>query len=82
MTNKPITLPILHHTDETTSLKALGIDYKLEETEVKTMNFYNINAIAAYVEDEKEYTSIFTNGTEWLCTLPHNEVVKIIENAL
>lgn len=71
-----LTLPILFHTDNTSTLKNVGIDYELEDCETREITFLHINAIAPYKEKGKEYTSIFTNGTEFICVMKVDEVLE------
>jgi hypothetical protein len=77
---QPISLPILHHSDNTATFKEMGIDYSLDECELRNMVFYHINAISPYFDNEKEYTNIHTNGSEYICPLTIKEVKNIIKN--
>ena len=75
----PIKLPVFHHTDNSTTLKDCGIEYTLENNcEVREIIFYQINAISEYIEGDNNYTSIHSNGTEYICTMSLNEVLKSI----
>lgn len=83
--NKGIDLPILHHSDSTNSFKDLGIEYPLSECEIREITFYHINAISPYYDTKEdfEYTSIHTNNTEFICTLPIDKVkieIKLSQN--
>ena len=73
---KGIALPILHHSDSTNSFKDLGIEYPLSECEIREVIFYHINAISPYYDtiEDNEYTNIHSNNTEFLCTLPIDNV--------
>ena len=79
---QPILLPILHHSDNTATFKEMGIDYSLDECETRDMTFYHINAISPYYENDKEYTNIHTNGSEYICTLLIKDVKNIIKNSI
>lgn len=75
-----LTLPILHHTDETRSLKAIDIDYQLADCEIRQMTFYSINATSEYKDESIDHglTSVFSNGSEFICNLPKDEVDNLI----
>lgn len=71
--NIPVTLPIFIHTDETASLKRLGIAIDIAECEVREMVFFNINAISAYTDDRYDLPSPFSevhaNGSDYICAM-------------
>mgnify|MGYP000278841444 FL=1 len=71
--NIPVTLPIFIHTDETASLKSLGIAIDIAECEVREMVFFNINAISAYTDDRYDLPSPFSevhaNGSDYICAM-------------
>lgn len=77
-----IKLPIFYHTDETTSLKSVGVDYQLEDCEIKEITFYNIDAISPNIEEDKEYCTIFSSGDEFTCSLSYKEVEYLIDKSL
>lgn len=75
-----ITLPIFHHTDQSATLKDCGIEYTFENNcEIRNVTFYQINAISEYFEDDKRYTSIHSNGSEYICKYQIENVRKIID---
>jgi hypothetical protein len=82
-----VTLPIFHHNDKTDTLKDCGIDYNLSDTEQRDVTFFSINAISSYYEDyesnlgnikQREYTSIHSNGSEYICSYPIHVVLEKI----
>lgn len=82
-----IKLPIFHNTDTECTLKDLGIEShtELSEKERRDIIFYHINGISEYIDVEKSgnqfnYTSIHSNGGEYICPLPIDEVEKIIDD--
>lgn len=77
-----VTLPIIFHTDGTSQLKDLGIEYKLDDCQQKQMTFFNIAAIADYVEEgtDNQYTSIFAGGFEFICPLTQQYVIDKIKS--
>jgi len=80
-----VTLPIYFHTNDTTSLRELGIAYKLSDCEIRQMEFFTIGAISDYVDDsiDEKLTSIFTNGYEFICAYDRQTTLdKILESKL
>lgn len=71
-----IELEIFHHSDETASLKSLGVDYDISECLIIKMAFLKIDAISPYIENGTNYSSIHTNGSEYICNLNYNELKK------
>ena len=79
-----IKLPIFFKTDESHAAEISGKSYSLETHCAKRkIIFYNINAIGPYVEEgtDKRYTSVFSNGDEFICPLSVKEVELIIYEA-
>ncbi len=77
-----IELPIFFKTEESKNQELIkGDDYKLGDyCDKRNMVFYTINCLAPYDEECKmKYTSIFSNGEEFICSLPIKEVEKIID---
>lgn len=79
-----IVLPIFFKTEESKQQELIrGDDYEMEEyCDKRNMIFYSINCIAPFDEDGKmKYTSIFSNGEEFICCLPLKQVELIIKDA-
>lgn len=83
-TDSPLKLPIFHHTDKTSELSKLSIDWKINDADLKDIYFYNINAISPWEEETEDetlyYTSIHSNSSEYICILPVEEVKLLIQN--
>jgi len=64
-------LPIYHHAEGSDALAELGIqsNNNLEDCDVQIVIFYNINAISEYVENDKPYSIIHANGSEYVSRL-------------
>lgn len=75
-----VKLPILFETEETQTLKDVGIEPSLEDNEINIITFYNINAISKYMEDD-DYTNIYSNGMCFICNLRLDEVEEIIDKS-
>jgi len=75
-------LPIYFNTDETTTLKETGIDYDIEENDIRPVIFYHIDAIAPYLEGGKKYTQISLGGDVWICNKPIEKVEEMIDHAM
>ncbi len=80
----PIKLPIFFKTEESETAKLIPESYNLVDVcKEKKMIFYVINAIAPYYENDcLKYTSIFSNGEEFICSLLPKQVELIISDAL
>jgi hypothetical protein len=76
-----IKLPILFNTDSLQILDNADIDFDLRECEVRPIVFYQISAITSYIENEIEYSQIYSNGTSFYCSLKMNEVERMIEQS-
>ena len=76
-----IKLPIFHHTDNSYKLKECGIDYSIQSMcEIRDVIFLQINAISEYFEGDNNYTSIHANGTEYICSMNIQDVLKLLIN--
>lgn len=76
-----ITLPIFFKTEESKRQELIkGDDYSLADyCKERKMIFYNISCIGPFEEDGTiKYTSIFSNGEEFICPLSVKEVELII----
>jgi len=81
---RPLELNVLFYdNDENDSkLKELGLDTE-EKFVIEKMTFYFINSIAPYLEDEgKNWTSIYSSGTDFVCTDSYENVKELIEQSL
>ncbi len=74
-------LPIYHHTDGTRTLKGLGLDYQIEDCEIRPITFYHIDAISPYIDNSKEYGSIHTNDSEYTCPLNYPSAILAVAAA-
>jgi len=75
---KPITLPIMFMTEDQETLKELGIDQDFtgENTDIRMIEFYNINFI--YPSGNKQFTIIGCNGDTFCCPKPKDQVSNLI----
>lgn len=72
-------LPILFHTESTSHLEELEIDFQLSECDVRETVFYTINGISPYTEFGKDYTTIYSNGFDFICPMNAKEVERLIQ---
>jgi hypothetical protein len=79
---RPIKLPIFFHTDNTSTLKDVGVEYPLTECDIRELTFYHIGAIGEHHDGDDRYTSIFCDGYEFVCTLKINVVEQMIYEKL
>lgn len=75
---RPIELPIFHHTDESHTLKDCGIDYSIQDCEIRQITFYHISAISPYKEGDKEYGCVHSNGQEFICKWDYETTKRLI----
>jgi hypothetical protein len=76
---KLLKLPILHHTDNTTQMRDIGVDYDLADCQVKEISFLNIDAISEYIDGDDKYSCIHVNDNEYICTFTYSKLIKLIE---
>jgi len=75
-------LPIIFNTEETIIKASLDIDVDLVDCVVKDMVFYSINAISVYSESGVVYSTIHSNGDDFICSLSMIEVEGLIADSL
>lgn len=78
-------LPIFHHNDLTVDLRGVDVDYPLTSCDVRLMVFYHIEALSIFIDeegDDREYCSIHTNDSEYICQLPLQVVQEKLEQHL
>ena len=75
-----IKLPILFNTDSTSEQEKLDIDFDLRLCEIRPIVFYQINAITSYIENDIEYSQIYSNGMSFYSSLKMKEIEQIIES--
>ena len=75
-------LPIFFNTDETTTLKESGIDYEIEENDIRFVVFYHIDAIAPHLKDGRKYTTVYSCGDCFICNKPISEIEEMIDRAI
>lgn len=73
---KAIELSIFHHSELTDKAEAMDILLPLKEYTTRPMTFYNIDAIAPFIDyedpDQPEYTKVFSGGEEFTCIDSYN----------
>lgn len=72
-------LEIFFNTEETSTLRNVGVDYTLRHCTKREMTFYNVNAISPYVDDDgEEYCTIHANGDEFIANASYGVVSNLI----
>jgi hypothetical protein len=74
-----VRLPILAYSETGAALLDLDIEVSLDESDVKEMVFYNIDCLASYFEDGKEYCVVFSAGEQFTSNLTMDQVEELIE---
>jgi hypothetical protein len=75
---KVVSIPILFHTDETSSLDSIGVNYELTDCEEETVYFINSGVIVMPYYPEnivEEWTKIISQGETFITKLSPEDVV-------
>lgn len=78
---KAISLPVLFLNGSDLQLTELGV--KSEDDcvpEIKTVLFYNIDALSPYTHNGNAYTCIHTAAQDFICPKPINQVEQILRD--
>jgi len=79
MKSTMITLPIYFHTEQTETFEKVEMPFSIKDCEVRDVHFWYIEAASEFKEDGKVVaTRIHFNGDTMLCSLPIDQVIKII----
>ena len=79
--NRYITLPILFHTNVTTSLVECDVEYKLVDCQIREVHFLNIDVVMPYFENNVEYSQIFVGGQSFYSTLANGYILDLVEES-
>ena len=83
---KPVTLPILHHGEETKDLSNLELDYSLFDCDIYPVIFFTINHISQLhsgTEEENEmFSEINSGGETYIVNMPFKELESFINKHL
>lgn len=76
-----IELDIIYDTPKTLEKEKCDIKYPLTECDIRSVTFYNIDAIGIYTDDvdQSEYSKIYVGGENWVCALPYNELKQVLK---
>ena len=80
--HKRLTLRCYYHTDETRQAEKLDINFSITDCKIRFVYFYNIAAVAEYVEGDKVYAEVHCNGTQFICVDPPDRVAVKLEQIL
>jgi hypothetical protein len=69
-----IEIECFYHSESSSQLKDLGIEYSFEDCETRPILFFNINAISYYVDKGKNYGCVHCNGSEFITVLGFEEL--------
>jgi hypothetical protein len=77
---KKVIIPIYFHNNTTLRSKNCGIEYNIEDCDIRNVIIYNVNGVSECIENGKLLgTSIFFNGDEFISPLNKNKVEELIE---
>lgn len=77
-----ITLDIFFHTEETSNMEDAGLDYDIEDCEIRQITFYQISHIKPRKEGKKWFTAICANATEYVSPITYDKVKAEIDKHL
>lgn len=77
-----LVLPIFFYTDAIQKLKDAGMDYEITDCLVSNVTFYNISAIAPYIEHDKKtgYSIIYIGCDSFICKLHPVKLEQLIDD--
>ena len=78
--NKGLELNCLYLPEGSSELEKLGIETKAEDAQIMPATFWNIDAVAKYTEDGVNYSDICSGGHNYICVLPYEELIRVINN--
>ena len=76
---------ILFQNDTTEALEELDLDTPLKNYDKKIVTFFKIDAISEYydeLDNNKEYTTIYSAGTRFITTIKRPKLKEIINRHL
>lgn len=74
-------LQVFNYTPELLGLVKLDVEVTLDELELNPMTFYNIDGISPYIENEIEYTIIFSSGREFISPIHYEALKDVVREA-
>lgn len=74
-----LTLPILFHTESTSSLVGCDVEFKLKDCDVHEVHFINIDVVMPYFEDQIEYSQIYSSGQSFYSTLASGYIMDMVD---
>jgi hypothetical protein len=78
---KGIDIPIFFETEESQVLRDVGIETSLSKSEIRTIRFYNIDAITPEVDDSNgKCTMIYSSGYRFISPENIKTITDKIEN--
>jgi len=79
--NKYITLPVLFHSSNTSSLMDCSVEWKLSDCKIKEVDFYVIDSVTYVEEDGIEYGQIYSGGQSYYSTLTRFYIHELIDES-
>ena len=77
---KPIELEVFFHTENTSNMKALDIDYPMTDCDIRNVTFYSIEHISPWIDTEgTEYCEITSGGQTVISSLSYLQVKELIQ---
>lgn len=78
----PLSLPILHHSDETIQFDRLEMEYPQTDCDVRTMRFFDIDAVGTFLDaqdNDKDYAKLYLAGSCYIVNMTTAEFNELID---
>lgn len=77
---KPIELDTFFHNEDTSKLEEMGMDYDVDDCDIRKMTFYDIKTIAPYFgnNDDKNYCTVGANGSPFICKITYSQLKALL----
>lgn len=78
-----IYIPIFRHTEETRSMLEMDINYKLSDSDIFEICFFNIDNVGEYYDksDGTFYGTVCSGPNEYISPLNQKQIIAKIEEA-
>lgn len=77
---RPLKVDVFYTNDETQAIEDLGISVPIEHNDLRPMTFYEINCTSTFIEENKTYARIHSNGQYFITNLTPEKLDLLIFN--
>ena len=78
----PITIPVFFHSDETETAEKIGIEYTVDQSEIRDVTFYVVDAVSTYIDhedDKKVYGRVYSNGSQYITSISYPRLIELLK---